>query len=242
MGQYNFGAGFMFAVPPGANPTPQQFGTMQEAGIDFAASNKSLFGQMRFAEAVAQGQMKVTGKAKFAKIKVATYNSIFFNETVKPGMTLAALNEPGTIAAGGITVANSATFSQDLGVIDALTGKPYTCVGSAPSAGQYSVAAGVYTFAAGDTGKAVYICYLYTDATNGSSITINNQPMGAAPSFKAIFNGRFSGKQITLILNCCVSSKLNLISTKLEDFSIPEFDFEASVDAGGVLGLLSANE
>ena len=81
-----------------------------------------------------------------------------------------------------------------------------------------------------------------TITLRGETITINNQLMGEAPTFKGIFNGRFSGKQMTLILNNCVSSKLSLIGTKLEDFSIPEFDFSASANDAGRVGTLSSAE
>lgn len=247
MSQYNFGAGNFFAVPSGQNPTPVQLGTLQETSIDFAGTNKPLYGQYQFAAAVGRGSVKVTGKSKFANINAAAYNTLFFNQTVATGMTLAALNEVGTIpssVAYTITVANGATFSRDLGVVDALTGKPYTRVASAPATGQYSLveATGVYTFATADAGKGVLISYLYTNATRGNTIVLNNQLIGAAPTFMGIFVGMFGGKQTTLILNCLTSEKLNLIGTKLEDFSIPEVDFTASVNSANVLGLLSTDE
>ncbi|MBF1685289.1 MAG: hypothetical protein HXO78_11345, partial [Selenomonas sp.] len=66
--------------------------------------------------------------------------------------------------------------------------------------------------------------------------------MGEAPTFKTILNARFNGKQTTLILNSCTSSKLSLISTKLEDFSIPEFDFAAMADDTNRVGELSMLE
>ena len=43
----------------------------------------------------------------------------------------------------------------------AATGAPLTPVAGAPGSGQYSVAAGVYTFSAGDAGAAVLISYGY---------------------------------------------------------------------------------
>jgi len=247
MSQFNFGAGNFFAVPSGANPTPVQLGTLQETSIDFAGTNKALYGQYQYAAAVGRGSVKVTGKAKFAKVNAAAYNTLFFNQTVATGMTLAALNELGTIpssVAYTVTVANGATFSKDLGVVDFLTGKPYTRVASAPTTGQYSLneATGVYTFAVADAGKNVMVSYLYTNATRGYSIVLNNALIGAAPTFLGVFVGLFGGKQTTLILNCLTSEKLNLIGTKLEDFSIPEVDFTASVNDANVLGLLSSDD
>ena len=45
----------------------------------------------------------------------------------------------------------------------------------------------------------------------------------------------FNGKTLTIVLNKCTSSKLAL-STKLEDFNIPEFDFMAMADDSDVIG------
>lgn len=247
MAQYNFGAGNFFVVPSGDCPTPVQLGTLQEVSVDFSGSNKTLTGQYQFAAAVARGSVKCTGKAKWAKIKARTYNTLFFNNQVTTGMTLVALNELQSIPSATpytVTVANGATFSQDLGVVDFVTGKEYTRVASNPTAGQYTLnaATGTYTFAAADTGKQVVHCYLYTNATRGYSVSLSNQLMGVAPTYMGIFSGIFGGKQTNLILNCLTSSKLNFIGTKTEDFSIPEVDFDASVNDANILGLLSTDE
>lgn len=247
MAQYGFGAGNMYGILPGTPPTPMRFGTLQEVTIDFSANIKELFGQNKFSDVVAQGQTKVTGKAKFGRINAKTYNNLFFNQAMSTGMTLVAQDEMVTIPAAdpySAIVANGATFQQDLGVIYAVTGQSLICVAAAPATGQYSVnpATGAYTFAAADTGQKVYISYTYTSDTTGSTITLNNQLIGQAPTWQGIFNGKFSGKQVTMILNACVSNKLSLISTKVEDFMVPELDFSASCDAGGVLGYLSTHE
>jgi len=245
LSQYNFGAGNFFAVPTGATPTPVRCGVLQEVSIDFSASNKSLVGQYQYAAAIGRGQVKVTGKAKFANISAAAYNSLFFNNTVATGMTLFSIDELGTIPATpyAVTVANGATFSMDLGVVNATTGAPLTRVASAPATGQYSLnsATGTYTFAAADTGTSLLFCYTYINATRGYTVVLNNNLMGAAPTFMGAFAGTFGGKQLNMILNSLTSNKLSVIGTKLEDFSIPEVDFEASVNAANVLGLLSSD-
>lgn len=242
MSQYLFGAGFMFCIPKVDVPTPRPLGTLQDVSIEFSGSIKELFGQNQFAEATARGQQKVSGKAKFAKINIDTYNDLYFNETVEVGQNLAAINEGHIIPSDGVVEPQNDNFLTDLGAIYADTGKSLKRVAATPGSGEYTLNAGTgeYLFATADANKQVYLSYLYTDQATGKTIIINNQPMGEAPTFKGIFNGRFSGLQTTLILNSCTSSKLNLIGTKLEDFNIPEFDFSASVDAGGRLGTLSA--
>lgn len=242
MSQYMFGAGSMFCIPKVAVPTPRLLGTMQEVSIEFSGNVKELFGQSQFSVATARGQQKVTGKAKFANIRMDTYNDLYFNETVATGQNLVAMSELQTVGTTDYTVtAKQSKFLTDLGVVDGVTGKALTRVASAPKDGEYSLdeGTGVYTFAAAMSDRQVYLSYMYNDAVNGKTIVINNQPMGTAPGFMGIFNGRFDGKQTTLILNTCVASKLSLITTKLEDFNIPEFDFSASVDELGRLGTLS---
>ncbi len=50
-------------------------------------------------------------------------------------------------------------WSSDQGVAYAATGLPLTAVETSPGVGQYSVTAGEYQFAAGDTGQAVVVTY-----------------------------------------------------------------------------------
>lgn len=69
-----------------------------------------------------------------------------------------------TVAAGGGAQTASPLYgvwASDAGVTYVATGAALTAVASAPATGQYSVAAGVYTFAAGDAGKAVVVNYGY---------------------------------------------------------------------------------
>lgn len=246
MSQYMFGAGSMFCIPNTAVPTPRLLGTMQEVSIDFSGNIKELFGQNQFAEATARGQQKVTGKSKFANISMATYNDLYFNEALATGQNLVALNEVQPVDATAHTVvAKKSTFLTNLGVVDGTTAKTMTRVaGNAPATGEYTLdeSTGTYTFSSDMDNKPVYLSYMYFDAANGKTIVINNQPIGEAPSFMGVFSGRFGGKETTLILNNCIASKLSLITTKQEDFSIPEFDFSASTDSLGRLGTLSTAE
>lgn len=67
------------------------------------------------------------------------------------------------------TVPGSGVWSADAGVSYASTGVQLTPVASGPTVGQYSVSAGVYTFAAADEGAALLISFLYT--TPGSTVS-----------------------------------------------------------------------
>lgn len=246
MAQYSFGSGVLFGTRTDvANATPIRFGALQDVSIDFSFTLKELHGQYQFPLAVGRGSGKVTGKAKFAQLNGLTLNSLFFGQAQATGQTLTSLTEAASVPASTpftVTVANAATFAADLGVVYAATGQPFTKVASAPTQGQYSVsAAGVYTFASTDASAAILVSYTFTQTTSGNTATIVNQLLGSAPTFQANFYETFNGKQVNLQLNQCVAQKLTL-ATKLEDFTVPEFDFLAFADAAGNLGKISVAE
>lgn len=242
--QYLFGAGDFFAVPlldaygnSVSNPTPIKLGAMQEMSLEFSGDQKELYGQNQFALAVARGKVKVSGKVKGAQIHGAALNTLFFGAGMASG-TLSAVysdtagaaipSSPYTITP---TVPSSGTWAEDLGVIDS-NGVPMTRVASAPATGQYSVAAGVYTFAAADTGKNVFINYRYTATSTGAKkISVQNLPMGYAPTFKAYMQTSFQGKKALVVLYSATAAKLGMFSTKQDDFSVPEIDFSGQSDA-----------
>ena len=235
-----FGTGNFYGISSAANSTPRKFATMQDVQFDLQFTTKQLYGQNQVALDIRRGQAKFTGKAKFAQISGSMLNDLFFSQTATTGLLLSAVGEAGTVSATPftVTVANAATFDTDLGVVYAVTGTPLTRVASSPAQGQYSVAAVVYTFSSTDTGAAVLIDYLYTAATGGTKVALSNQSMGTTPTFMGVFSTTASGKNVTLKLNLCTSSKLS-IQTKIEDYTIPELDFEVMADASNNIGTLS---
>jgi hypothetical protein len=255
MQQYNFGTGQVFAIPSGqATPTPMQFGTLQDISVDFDATVKDLVGQQQFAVALARGQIKVSGKAKYARLSAAAFNNIFFGQalgtagsgpqTLVPASPGEAHSVPGS-STYTIQATNHATFVSDLGVTAVATGTQYTRVAAASEVAgvSYSVvpSTGTYTFASGDAGLAMIINYSYT-ATTGSLITITNQLMGVTPSFSLnlfeSYTNNGVGGSATLILNNVTSKKLGL-AFKNEDWTMIDLDFTAAVDATGTLGTFS---
>ena len=252
--QYEFGSGILWAIPSislagvdvSANPTPVPFGALQDVSIDMSGTVKELFGLKKFPLAVALGTMKVTGKAKAARITAALFNQLF-GVTPAAGEIKVNYEEAGIAAANNVTVANNATWSLDLGV-SYYNGVPLVRAANAPPVGSYSCANGVYTFnatdanAANDAAHAMKISYAYTKNTApGQVMTITNSLLGQAPFFKVVLNQQFQGKHLTLTLNRCVASKLTF-ATKLEDWLIPEFDFSASCDDSEILGTISIAE
>ena len=240
----HFGSGVMIGTPTsGAVNTPVEFGILQEAGVDFSFTSKPLVGQFQLPVAMGRGVAKITGKAKFAELNGPVFNTLFFTSvTPVKGQDLWSYNEAGTIPTTPyqVTVANAATWSVDLGVKYAANGNPLTRVASAPATGQYSVVAGVYTFAAADTTLAVLISYTYTQTTSGSGsrFTITNPILGFSPTFQIDFyqqNPNVVGAVWSFRLYSCISTKLS-IGSKLEDWIMPEFDFEAFTNAANQLG------
>ena len=243
---YQFGAGSLYGVPTTTGSTPAKFGGLQEVSFDFTFSVKELYGQYQFPLCVARGTAKVSAKAKQANIQALMFNQIFFGQTLTPAASkILAVDEPGTVPASvayTVSVSNSTRWVTDLGVTYAATGLPLTAVTTPSAAGQYSVAAGVYTFNVADASAAVLISYTYT-ATTGNTITIQNQLIGVTPYFSSAFQTKDprTGKNLSFVFNSCTSSKITL-ATKLEDFIIPEFDFSIFADASGTIGYLYSGE
>lgn len=253
MAQYTFGSGVLVGTPLtdafGAaisNPTPIQFGVLQNVSIDLSFDVKQLFGQFQFPVAIGRGKGSITGKATFAQISGIMLNALFFGQTMTSGTLAEVIDTTGTaIPATPFqitpTVPGGGTWSVDLGVIDA-NGVPMTRVASAPTAGQYSVSAGVYTFASANVGQVVRISYQYTaTSTTARRQTVSNVLMGQQPTFRADLLMPFNGRQWVLTLPQCTSTKLSL-GTKLDDFMLPDFDFSSFADASGNVAFWGTTE
>jgi hypothetical protein len=236
---YAFGSGVLIGTPSGANPTPINVGLVQDVTLNESITVKPLYGQYQRPVALGAGTRKTTGQAKVARISGLALGSLYYGITPAVGSIATQFGEAGTIPTTPftITTTNSATWSTDLGVVFAATGLPLKRVASAPATGQYSVAAGVYTFAAADTTKTVLISYNYTLAATGTSILVPNTIIGPTISFGLNLYGvdPNTGVQYSLQLYNCVMSKFSF-GTKLEDFVMPQFDFECFVNAAGNLG------
>jgi hypothetical protein len=247
--QLSFGSGAVWGERTdvsGSGIGPRQFGVLQDIQIDFDWTNKALYGQLQFPLAIARGQGKITGKAKFAQILGLLYSDIFFGLTPATGQFAVSQLEAATVPAStpySTTVANAASYNDDLGVVYAVSGKRFNRVTTPSAAGQYSVNfdTGVYTFSAADAGAAILVSYTYNLTTSGSKLTLTNQQMGTTPTFKATFYTSYSGSGTALRLNACMADKLSL-PTKIDDWTIQELDFSAFADASGTIGYLSTVE
>lgn len=246
-GKKVFGAGRFFAINNVTNPTPARFQVPQDMSVTFKRSTKTLFGENMFAEDLASGEMNVTGKVSMGTTNARIFADLIFGGGTSTGQVNEIDNELGTIATNIITVANSSNWTVDLGVVNATTGVRYKRVGSSPTAGvSYTVTAGVYTFASGETGTVFKISYLYSVSASGETVTMTNQPMGRIGGFTAVYvfpwvNPSNVMEQDILTLNSCVANDSE-IATKMGDYAKPTFGFEAAVDTNETLGTFTFAE
>lgn len=237
---FNAGQAFFIDQSLAVN-TPIQPQALQSISLDLKSTTKDVFGNNIFPLATGRSQIKVSGKAKVADY-IGRMAANFIGASLTPGQLLIQQNEADSVPATStytITVTNSSHFQMDLGVRYASTGIPFVQVASGPTVGQYSQAAGVYTFAAADASASVLISYTYTSASAGDTISLTNTSAGAANTFKTVLGGSYNGQSTNLVLNACIYDSLKLFDTKIGDFAMPELDFSCIVDASGTLGTMS---
>lgn len=231
-----FGSGVLIGTPQGGSPI--NFGLAQEISLNIATTTKPLYGQYNFPVAIGAGVRKLTGKAKMARISGQAMGSLFFGIAPAIGANLTQFGEAASVpATGPFTYLPTfrATFAADQGVVYAASALPLKQVPSAPATGQYTVSvAGTYTFAAGDAGAAVLVSYSYGNAASGESIAVVSQLIGPSVNFSAnlFASDPTNGKQFSVLLYNCVAEKLSF-GTKLEDFMVPELDFQCFANASG---------
>jgi hypothetical protein len=250
MTAYAFGTGTLIAKRTDINNAPPfMFGVLQNISLNFEQKLESLVGQNKVAVALGDGELKITGKAKFARLQMTLFNNMLLGQTTTSGsLEMANSGEVVTIPASpyNFVVSNaSQTPLADYGVFYQSNGIQLSPVAANPTQGQYvfNVGTGTYTFAAADIGLAVYVYYSYSTSA-GNKLVYANQLMGASPVFEIYFktttNNFGVAKNVTIKLNACKSSKLAL-SFSSQKFTIPEFDFQAMADnAGNVFTLCSS--
>ncbi len=248
--QLNFGVGTAIAKRTDiANTKPALLGVLQDCEIDFSVTLKELMGQFKMAVDVAPATLKITGKAKFARIQADTINQLMLGMTETPAagtdMTIAEAHT--NASSTSYTVTNGSTFVEDLGVFYANTGVQLQPVASGPTAGQYVPGAGgvgTYTFASADNTASLLFYYSYT-VTNLINLAGVNQLTGTGPVFSLNLSESYAvqgvNKKIFLKLNACRASKLNL-PFKNADYTIQDFEFTAFADVSNNWGTLALAE
>ena len=231
---YNFGVGIISLIPPGANAQPVPLGTLQDIQLDLSYTDKELYGQNQFPVDVARAQAKLSGKAKFAHIRGSLFASVMTGATTSAGYTAGAINEAGTIPTTPfqVTVTHAAAWVADCAVYDLTAGILMTPVASGPATGQYSVAAGIYTFATADVGHNVLLNYSYTVPTVGQTTKLSNTLMGTGTQYTALAFNNFRASALGYKLYALTVPKLSL-PMKNEDYTIMDLDFSCYADSQG---------
>lgn len=240
-----------------ANPTPRQMGAFQDATFDASAENKMLYGPNQYPIAVGRGKAKVGLKVKAAQISADQWSNLFVGQPLNQssGVTSAYIDTQGTVIpttpfqitpvttyAAFLTAGTTPVFGYDLGVIDG-NGNVFTRVASAPTTFQYSLAGGVYTFATADAGKLVFISFAYTATLIAGKrnlvVNVNNIPMGQAPFLQLDLFASYGGNGLLVTLFQAIASKFSF-ATKLDDFAIPDWEFDGFANASNVAYRIAA--
>jgi hypothetical protein len=236
-----FGSGVLIGTPAATaanpNPTPINFGLAQEVTLNVQTSTKALYGQYNFPVAIGSGTKKMTGKAKLARISGQALGTLFFGLAPSAGGAQTQFGETATVPSASPythTATYATTFGADQGVVYASSSLPLKLVTTSPSQGQYEVSGGVYTFSSADAGQNVLISYTYTSTTVGENFAVSSLLIGPSIAFSANLFASDPGteKQFSVLLYNCVASKLSF-GTKLEDFVVPELDFECFANSAG---------
>jgi hypothetical protein len=243
-----FGPGILWVTRTDiSGSTPFNIGFINEFSLDISFETKELYGQNQYALLVARGTAKSSGKMKAATVSGQALNTVLLGGSWTAGTMYDATSSlstaiPTTPFHITPTVPNTGTWNSDLGVTNAATGQPFTQVASGPIAGQYSVAAGVYTFASADnvSGISVIISFSYTwtTAAPGQNQIIQNNLIGNTPTFQLDYKSTLYGATYYLRLFQAIGSKTGF-SHKLTDFMYPEYDFSFFANAAQQVGIMS---
>lgn len=236
----NYGLGRLWGIPAGTNPTPVNFAVIKDVSLDIGGELDPLRGEKMYAIDMAKKGGKAGGKIGVAQLDPKALSLILTGVTRTTGTQRTILEEAGTIPTTPfqITVANSATFVQDLGVLDTVTGLYMTRGATATATGVYAVSAGgVYTFHTADSGHAVRISYRYSVAGSGSTYTIDNSLMTSSTAFG--MDLLETGMRVVLPAVHIPKLGFGLKGEGWNEFSL---EYECTADAAGKVAYLYFDE
>ncbi len=241
-----FGPGILILTRTDISPgAPINVGFVQEFSIEAAATTKQLFGQKQYPLSAARGTVKLTGKFKAATVSGYAMNAAFYGQSSfsSTGAGI-AWNVQSTFTtsttSSSVQVGSSLTFDADLGITYAASGLPLQRVSTgSEGTGKYSLSStGLYSFAGTDGGTGASpgtpLKITYTSLTAaGQSLIVTNQMIGTTPTFQLDYYTSLSqptSKPFVVRIFSAVASK-HAMMFKLEDYVIPEFDFDIFANA-----------
>jgi hypothetical protein len=225
---------FVFGLPTArvltTGKAPRVIAELAEVEISISTEIKAL----ESVKCIASGHVitgrKITGKAKqlavqpwFEAQKIGGVHSVGHLVTVESeALTIGA--SPTFTA----TVEGSATFTRPLEVKTA-DGELLVPVTGTPEAGEYSVVAGVYTFASQLTG--VTASYVKSVAATGETVTLSNTNQGEATAYALIGESTTEGVTMHVEISSLVFTKGGLSMSK-DNQTSPETEFTVQAPAG----------
>jgi hypothetical protein len=238
-----FSMGALYAVPNAANPTPVPIASLKDCSVEFKQAKKQFRGNQRGVLDVGDGALDITFKIKNADFRGSALSLVVPGATSATTGLQVATGEAGTIPTTPfqVTVANSAQFSEDGGVLDLTTGKWMNRGATSTATQVYAVAAGIYTFNTADTGHLVSIVYSYTVASGVVTMTYNNTIQSQSVPFKLrVYNPYTLNGASKLVGFDFQSAHFEKLSGafKVEDFAEHDLEGFASQDMIGSTALI----
>jgi hypothetical protein len=197
MGARVFGAGHLWTLRNDiTGQTPIKIATLQETSVDFKGALKGLYGSGKVAEALANGQLKVTGKVKNAVFDGRMLNDVFFGDLLATGYAAVATLEAATV--GATTTANTSADCPINTAVLTFAAAPGVQVGV--SVAHAGIPAGAYVLSV--AGSTVTLSTNVTaDVPSGSVITFGPSCVVAnAATFVKVLSVAYaaSGYRLTL--------------------------------------------
>lgn len=248
-----FGAGKIFVRPytgAGVPGSPIELAILQEASVEFKVNTKKLWGAKRFPVTIADGEGEIPISCKAAAFYGNAFNLVL-NGISSSGGRSNVLDEVGLVATGAYDVGIGSYIAGTTVVWLTPAGggvaRQLALVGSSPVAGvsytESTPGSGELSFATGDNGATVRVSYAFALTSGGQQIAIPNALMNSSLGAKvSLYNqslNRANNRPSTMILdlNQVILPGLKL-DFKLGDFTIPDFNLEASADQNDQVGML----
>lgn len=232
--RFVFDSGSLYVTPPDGG-APVRIASLKDVTVEVARENVlHRVNTFTFPTKAGLGHMDLTCRARSAIFDAQEMIRLWLAATPSAGSVLTQDLERHTIPASSpytVTVAppNSGTWSEDLGAILSADGTVLARVSGTPSAGQYAVSAGTYTFHAAQAGLGVALSYLYT-ASSGTTLDLSQPTRGLAPTCTAVLSGQHAGKQVSLRLRSVVIDMASM-PLAVDRFSVHDLKMHGTADA-----------
>lgn len=252
MTMYSFGSGTLIAKRTDVANLPVALLAVTESfSIEMDQELVELIGQYKVAVDTAPGELKISGKVKFARIQASSINNTILDQTqtASSGFKLNTAENHSAIPATTFTVTNGATFLEDFGVFYHGTGIGLTPVTAAPTAGQYVAGVagtGIYTINTSDESVSGGLDVFYTSSlATEQQIVVTQQLMGVGTIFEMVGAVPYAvggvPKTFAFKMNAVRASKMPFMF-KNKAYMVPEMDYKCFADPSGTIMTYSITE